>query len=844
MEKFSRTIKRIAALAGGAVMVGAALSGALAQLDKLPTPFVTSAGVFDSYVVVGTMGWNPNIAFNAAAASGLAADIAVGIDVGAAFAQRATTAAGASGATVAGGVQVKAAGDDFNYYENAGVLKPNYGSEQLSIFADGNYKDTKGATKNTVTYTQKLTLDPAFGLAIFDKDKSATNEALGSYIKVGKSADAYTYTLKFDSAVSWDDSTAASTMDDWKGTKLTIQGKTYTVSETSGTAPDSITLLAGSQEVTQAYQTEQTYTVGSKSFDVKVNAIAQEGPNAGSYVTTLTINGQSFTALKEGDTVDVDGTTIGINSITYDVVVPTNSQVSFFLGADKLKLVDNLGTVKLNDIEIPGYSVTSDFDSTAGALKSITVTVKPKDDSFLHIGDSWVDPVFGKWQLMYTGLEKSTEDITADVSGQDGTIKLTTLDGKAVTIPVINDDSTGTVYFGDDLIWVDGSHIAGNGEVTKDSTANNGNAMIINDGGVCTATDTYASDCEGLKFMAVSTGGEMRIFEVEKVNEADSQIDVKDLSTGKVYEKLDMNAPNQDIGLISDFRVDYAVATPTTLTFTNVNDYGSAPVCGGSCDIEFKSHKNADLALYTNGGAGNPDQLEFYIQDAHSGGYLNSNYFSFGVAGGGAIDLQLQATDTADLNYVATVKDSKVKQAIDCDGTMTDPHWGVIHTYDTDGKDSYKIEYPEEQVIFDAWMAPVGSAATGAASGAVNVNYINAATGIARTDADFTSAVPTKNVILVGGPAVNELVSDLATANKTALAANYATDTAIVQYITDAFGTNDALVIAGYAAKDTKLAGQVVAANLLQGQFADKMTGAKVTINTAGATTVSGVTFA
>jgi S-layer protein (TIGR01564 family) len=184
------------------------------------------------------------------------------------------------------------------------------------------------------------------------------------------------------------------------------------------------------------------------------------------------------------------------------------------------------------------------------------------------------------------------------------------------------------------------------------------------------------------------------------------------------------------------------------------------------------------------------------------------------------------------------VADSDTYVGIDLDD------WGMIATYDNENKDTLDVKYPEERVIADVWIAPSGASATAATSGAVNVNYINAATGVARTDADFASAVPTKNVILIGGPSVNELVKDLADANKTQAASAYAADSAIVQLVADAFGSNDALVIAGYASKDTKLAGQVVAANLLQGQFSDKMTGSKVTINTAGATTVSGVSFA
>jgi len=95
--EMKRTIKKIAALVGGAVMAGATLAGAFAALDDLPQPFVTADGVFDAYVVVGTMGWNPNIAFTAQAATDLAKDVSVGMDVATAFGQVSTTAAGTTG---------------------------------------------------------------------------------------------------------------------------------------------------------------------------------------------------------------------------------------------------------------------------------------------------------------------------------------------------------------------------------------------------------------------------------------------------------------------------------------------------------------------------------------------------------------------------------------------------------------------------------------------------------------------------------------------------------------------------------------------------------------------------
>jgi hypothetical protein len=165
--------------------------------------------------------------------------------------------------------------------------------------------------------------------------------------------------------------------------------------------------------------------------------------------------------------------------------------------------------------------------------------------------------------------------------------------------------------------------------------------------------------------------------------------------------------------------------------------------------------------------------------------------------------------------------------------------------WDNDNKKSLDLTYPEKKTIADVWIAPASAASSAATSGSVNINYINAATGIAKTDSDFATAVPTKNVILIGGPTVNKLVSDLAANGKTWTSEEWAgkTDTAIVKLVESAYGNYDALIIAGYDTKDTGLAAKVVASKILNNQFADKLKGTSVTISTAGASQVNEVTL-
>ena len=96
----------------------------------------------------------------------------------------------------------------------------------------------------------------------------------------------------------------------------------------------------------------------------------------------------------------------------------------------------------------------------------------------------------------------------------------------------------------------------------------------------------------------------------------------------------------------------------------------------------------------------------------------------------------------------------------------------------------------------------------------------------------------TGNLILVGGPAVNSIVAELAAAGKTRTAEEWRTETdgvrdyadsALIEAVDDAFTTGKtALVVAGYGADDTGNAAYVLQN---YAKFADQLTGkAKVTV--------------
>ncbi|MBI2580122.1 MAG: S-layer protein [Candidatus Aenigmarchaeota archaeon] len=137
--------------------------------------------------------------------------------------------------------------------------------------------------------------------------------------------------------------------------------------------------------------------------------------------------------------------------------------------------------------------------------------------------------------------------------------------------------------------------------------------------------------------------------------------------------------------------------------------------------------------------------------------------------------------------------------------------YGVYAERTTSGQDTVKIWYPDDQTKAEIFVLAEGattSATTGASAGTVK-QAVPVKTSIAKLDTEVTTAdKTTKNIILVGGPAVNSLVRELATAAKTKDTQWYLDQgpgTTLVDLVSDAFTTGKSvLVVAGYNADDTR----------------------------------------
>jgi hypothetical protein len=141
--------------------------------------------------------------------------------------------------------------------------------------------------------------------------------------------------------------------------------------------------------------------------------------------------------------------------------------------------------------------------------------------------------------------------------------------------------------------------------------------------------------------------------------------------------------------------------------------------------------------------------------------------------------------------------------------------WGTLVARDTSTSAQPWVDvwYPDTQRIASVFAVQKDATVTAStgASGSVVKSATPVKTALGKLDTEILPADrTTKNLILVGGPAVNDLVKELADGSKTKNRDWYVAQgagTALIELVADAFTTGkSALVVAGFNAADTRAA--------------------------------------
>lgn len=268
---------------------------------------------------------------------------------------------------------------------------------------------------------------------------------------------------------------------------------------------------------------------------------------------------------------------------------------------------------------------------------------------------------------------------------------------------------------------------------------------------------------------------------------------------------------------------DAAADGDETFTVRGGTTYTVEHVADGEANISVDGEK-LPAAVVTQ-PEDDSDQEKSFILEA-------SNYDSddgYNVGGSSAVAY------SEGLNTVSLESDSEVYQGF--------TGYGSFVERDSNDQGETRVHIPSGQSTAGvAVTGPEGEISSEGGGGSATVESSSPtgwSSNAVALDSDNTvsSAKQDSNLILVGGPAANSLVSELASENKTWEASQYTEGQGMLQLVEDAFYEgHDALVVAGYSGEDTRQAGAYLTN---YEQNSEELEGSsQVSINTAEGTVV------
>jgi hypothetical protein len=832
--EFKKAIKKIVALGAGASMVGATMLGALAAADlsSYPSPFVKD-GNFNALIVVGE--------------SAATQDVLGAIDIATSL-QYASKTIG----TVEGGSTVVVEGDAYRIDKSndfveilgeeidkvLGESNPTLGVSELAGLVGGTFRNTKG------TYDYKeFVKAPLNATVVFDIDPDDDTDTPGFYLKLLTSKQAYEYTVEFPVAVEADMGTAyTTTIPQLEDKKVSFLGDEYTITVAKLTASGDITLEMMGGALTDVLEegTSKTYTVNGKDYEVSLDYVGGTTLKA-----KFTINGEVTDSLEDGETYKtVDGTELGVRDIMENEAgeAAGGDKVEFFLGAKKLKIHDPVMSTAAhtgNAVEIGGESVDDLYGSVYGSNTTSLLKLNYFKFKWVASDDLWI-PINGKlsdkqsadgelpfnFDVEFKGVTApASEDAVFKPSG-DSRYKLefTNRAGDLIDMDLLDGDySTNTVLgYGDKNLHLCEYQTSGapNMGPTYGIPANftiKKNDYFVVTNGVSTSKylNTYliqykgytnTSSAEEVVFKNVATGEEIKSTGLTGLGSPETFGNSSYAAHGQLKIGVDqwnfwLKNSYKDTNITVDLDGDGAEVTNGTaassvkmftkhgayLNFGNCSSMGT-PVVSGAGNFIFTFTPADDLDGQS--GVRDSDATVTLTVDAAT------NKVDLSVALGGGLSMK------------------GIGDSDDSEGYKV---WGT-HFYNLDGgsgnPNKLTITYPKDQVEGLVYVTTGATSSSAASSGGVEtqiVNKIDVGAAVLDTDPVVAGKEKTKNLIVVGGPAINKAAAVLLGKPfpSYGAASGIPENAGLIKLVENE--PYVALVVAGWEAMESQMAARVVA---------------------------------
>jgi len=862
--KLMKTVKKIMALSTGAIMVGATVlsASAAADLADYPAPFVQD-GKFNGIIVVGDTA-------NAADVLG-SVDIATSLQYASRVKKTLSSSAAASVSVTGEAWRVGTSSKKLEMSESVAARSSTVSEnirnittfitddELTGLLADDTFRNAKG----DYDYHQYIYFDnvnsqdgtnPSSLSVTFAEDPDS--DLTADYFYVKNNDRIARYSLEFTSSAESDitlstGSTATTGTYLWsmEGKTINMLGKQFSIvkarrSSATGNSAE-LTLMGGAVADTLDEGESKTYTIGGKEYDLTLDFV-------GTSTTKFIINGEVTDSLQEGDTYTLsDKSQVGVKDISVQDFAGGVRKTEFYLGADKIFLKDTdvknagagsqtleVGNEKIDDSKV---TITGSDDNSTFKIDTIQINISADDDIYVGAGgklsSQMEEPqaLLNSWDIEYGGLENvPVEAIRIDTSGSNQyELIFVDGDGNTAKIPLAYTSGGTALKLGDnndDLILTE-----------TDGTAAKNSSAVITRNDYFLVTDisqkqgergTYLLRYKGssamsdsspvIKFQNVGSGET-----IERPLSASGTVPFSGTEAatiqlgGATYKVYNQSGNGADFDVVVDLNGNGALdflhnETETRSNIINVTTHAGAQILIGPYPY------NASL-----GPAQAPTHITVSIQtvDADDHDNVAPSPIAFNVsAATSEVQLVETGSGTANHNYISPEGESNTNYAYTSMGAK------VKFENPTNAPGKLTVDYPTIQRLPLVYVtAPGASISAGEATEAGQIVYYETqpiAVGSAKLAGEVDD-VTAQNTIAVGGPCANAAASELMGAPEPC-GKDFSVGNAMVRLYEHANG-NVGMLVAGYAAADTRRAARVVA-NYEEWQTAGKLQGLKVEV--------------
>ena len=774
--------RRLGASLLGAVLAGAsiafpALAASNYTLGDYPKPFVTD-GSTNFLIVVG--------------ANAKPIDVVGAIDIAARLGaepgeEKTITVSGTAGGQVSvsgEGVTLDTADSKLYLGDEIDEVVDTLTSKELpTILEKGTFEDDDG---NTYDYNQYIEIGAS--KITFVQEDDDEDPVIAVQMGTSSSGDLlYTAKVSFSKALNCTD-------EDVKGNTIKLFGTEFTIA--GETTSSELVLYKASTEVDldTTANTEKTVTIGDKTYTIKL-----VGFDTDNDAVIIDVNGETKD-IAEGASKKVGGLQVYAKSVTA-WSQGAEGYAKLLIGSEKI-ILKNGDYVRVGDDEdkVKGtWVVVNDGSGDFSQLSTLEIKVyapgSSDEDKYLAVGEEYTDPFAGTFKVKVVGISDDLKSDARDkiefrVSGDNkGYVTLKDANGNEAdvyfayasgnSVDLQDDDQNDIFLVENSTVELDEitflapgderyTHMVRVKDVNVDDTEGyvefedviSGDTYKTEEGEFNTTGDTLDLIVDGKTYtvtlvdedaeevaVAYNADSKVVIYPAIKLNNGETLAFVQELNltSSKIPNGTTIVLPTGELN------VSTLVDNQTTWNTTEV----------GQVTYDYKTDEGGNLtAIRVNGTTTNPAVLIVEEED-------DDNEENVVVI--------TTSADSGNLDYdlaYFTASSSKTWKDVstsDDDVTANLDYYGTYVEVDTSDDDHtlVTVYYPDNQVYVNiAVMATGASVSTTEATEGQTITYesvVPIKSDIAALDSDsaVSAAKTEKNLILVGGPAVNKLVTEI-----------------------------------------------------------------------------------